>query len=393
VTARNRIVVSPMCQYVSDEGMPNDWHLVHLGKFAIGGAGIVFGEETAVERRGRKTYHCAGIWSNNHILPFRRITDFLKANGAVPAMQLGHGGRKAGQHGAMEDYRPLTDEDAKQGHPPWRGLSASPTTAGPGFPVAREMDLDDIRDVLAAWGEATRRTVDAGFDIVEIHGAHAYLIHQFLSPLSNFRTDGYGGDLKGRMRLGLEIAEAVRAAWPKDKPLFFRLSVVPAPGGAGGLEESTIFCRELVARGVDVIDCSSGGIGGKTKLGPLPRVPGYHVPYSRHIGRETGATTMVVGLITDPHHAEAILQQGDATLIAMARGLMYDSEWPVRAAKELGVPDYLSLFPPPYAHRFNDRERSIRNYPIGCEAVIPHNDDGSGEPYAWPATPARGKGY
>ena len=189
VTARNRVVVSPMCQYVSVDGGPTDWQFVHFGRYAMGGAGIVFGEETAVEARGRKTYHCAGIWNDHQARAYRRITDFIKEMGAVPAIQLGHCGRNAGSHGAMQEWRALDERDARAGMPPWRGLAPSPLPARRGFPVPIEMDHDDIRAVLAAFRDAAKRATDAGYDICEIHGAHGYLIHQFLSPVSNRRTD------------------------------------------------------------------------------------------------------------------------------------------------------------------------------------------------------------
>ena len=234
VTARNRVVVSPMCQYVSVDGGPTDWQFVHFGRYAMGGAGIVFGEETAVEARGRKTYHCAGIWNDHQARAYRRITDFIKEMGAVPAIQLGHCGRNAGSHGAMEEWRALDERDARAGMPPWRGLAPSPLPARRGFPVPIEMDHDDIRTVLAAFRDAARRATDAGYDICEIHGAHGYLIHQFLSPVSNRRTDAYGGSRENRMRFALEVAETVRAAWPQDRPLFFRVSAVDGKGGLVG---------------------------------------------------------------------------------------------------------------------------------------------------------------
>ena len=215
ITARNRIVVSPMCQYVSVDGAPTDWQFVHFGRYAMGGAGIVFGEETAVEARGRKTYHCAGIWNDHQVKAYRRTTDFIKEMGALPAIQIGHCGRNAGSHGAMEDWRALDERDARAGMPPWRGLAPSPLPARRGFPVPIEMDHDDIRTVLAAWREAAKRATDAGYDVCEIHGAHGYLIHQFLSPISNRRTDTYGGSRENRMRFALEVAETVRAAWPR----------------------------------------------------------------------------------------------------------------------------------------------------------------------------------
>jgi 2,4-dienoyl-CoA reductase-like NADH-dependent reductase (Old Yellow Enzyme family) len=346
IFSRNRIVVSPMCQYQSKDGGPTDWHLVNLGKYAIGGAGIVFTEETAVEERGRKTYECAGIYSDDHIPAYRRITDFIRSQGAIPGMQLGHAGRKASSDVPWNDFRPLDDTDAARGLKPWIGVSPSPIAAPrPGSSTPIEMSISDIRDMMDIWREAALRSVDAGFDICEIHGAHGYLIHQFLSPLANQRNDAYGGDLKGRMRFALEIAEAVRAVWPQDKPLFFRCSATDGPGGYWVIEDTIVLARELRDRGVDVMTCSSGGIGGPINTEIVPRVPGYHVAYAERVRREAGIKSVAVGLITEARQAEQILSTGQADLIALAREFLYDPHWPVHAAKELGIENYLDILP------------------------------------------------
>jgi 2,4-dienoyl-CoA reductase-like NADH-dependent reductase (Old Yellow Enzyme family) len=295
VVARNRIVSSPMCQYVSVDGAPTEWQLVNFGRFAMSGTGIVFGEETAVEPRGRKTHHCAGIYHDRHIEAYRRITDFIKSLGSVPAIQLGHCGRRASAHGPLKDRAALTETDARQGLQPWQGIAPSALPENPGRPIPRAMDLDDIRGNIVAWRDAAQRSVDAGYDICEIHGAHGYLIHQFLSPVSNRRTDGYGGSLEGRMRFALEVVDAVRAVWPKDRPLFFRTSAVEGAGGEWGIEDTLALARELKAHGVDVIDCSSGGVMGDGPMPAIPRVPGYQVGYSREIKREVAIPTVAVG--------------------------------------------------------------------------------------------------
>ncbi len=381
IVARNRIVSSPMCQYLSDDGGPEDWQLVNFGRFAMGGCGIVFGEETAVEARGRKTHHCAGIYKDSHIPSYRRINDFIKSMGAVPAIQLGHCGRRASQHGPLKDRAKLSEAEQ-----PWQGISPSALPPTPDGAIPREMDLNDIRATLAAWREATRRSVDAGYDICEIHGAHGYLIHQFLSPLSNRRTDAYGGSLENRMRYALEVVEAVREVWPADRPLWFRTSAVEGPGGVWGIDETLALVRELKLRGVDMVDCSSGGIalGGESGLSPVPRVPGFQAGYAREIRHETGMPTVAVGMISDARHAESLLREGHADLIALARGLMDNPNWPLHAARELGCTNPLGLVHAREAQRLRLLERHREDYPQGSAVDIPFAP-GEQLPYSWPA--------
>ena len=357
LSARNRIVVSPMCQYSSQEGGPSDWHLVHLGKFALGGAGIIFCEETAVEQRARKTYGCAGIYSDAHVPMYRRITGFITNNKSIPAMQLGHSGRKAACGPPWSNFKPLTADDAQNGMAPWQGVSASALAHRDDAQAPHELSVAEIKQVIAAWREAALRTLDAGFEMVEIHGAHGYLIHQFLSPLANRRSDAYGGDLQGRMRFALELSEAVRAVWPRDKPLWFRVSAVDGDGGVWSLDDTVTLARELKARGVDVISCSSGGINGPLNMAIVPRQPGYQAQYAGRVRRDAGVMTCAVGLITEAAHAEDILQRGQADLIAMAREFMYNPNWPVHAAKQLGISDYLDLLPDEYAWWLKRREK------------------------------------
>lgn len=370
LTVRNRVVVSPMCQYSSEQGGPTDWHLVHLGKFALGGAGIVFCEETAVEERARKTYGCAGIYDDRHIPMYHRITAFLRDHGSIPAMQLGHSGRKASCGPPWTNFKPLTGEDAEAGRAPWRGVSASAIPPRADAPAPIELSVAEIRTVIASWREATLRTLEAGFDILEIHGAHGYLIHQFLSPLANKRSDSYGGDLAGRMRFALEVTEAVRAAWPRGKPLFFRVSAVDGDGGAWSMDDTVMLARELKIRGVDVVTCSSGGINGPLNMAIVPRTPGYQVPYANRVRREAGLMSCAVGLITEAQQAEDVLQRGEADLIALAREFLYNPNWPVHAARALGVADYLDLLPPAYAWWLKRREQ-IRNISIAGDAPVP----------------------
>ena len=380
VVARNRIVCSPMCQYVSEDGGPSDWQLVNLGRFAMGGTGIVFGEETAIEPRGRKTYHCAGIYRDRHVAEYRRITDFIKSLGSVPAIQLGHCGRRASAHGPLQDRAPLTEEDARKGLRPWQGIAPSALPEKPGGSIPRAMDLDEIRANLAAWRDATQRSVDAGYDVCEIHAAHGYLIHQFLSPVSNKRTDGYGGSLAGRMRFALEVVDAVRSVWPVDRPLFFRTSAVEGAGGQWGIDDTLALMRELKNHGVDVIDCSSGGITGDGAMPAIPRVPGFQVGYAREVRREIGIPTMAVGLITEASHAEAILREGHADLVALARELMDNPNWPLHAARALGFSDPLALVHAREAQRLKLREQHRKDHLPGSEITIPF---GPGEQIAY----------
>lgn len=345
VTARNRVVVSPMCQYSSEQGGPTDYHLVHLGKFAMGGAGIVFCEETSVEERGRKSHHCAGIYDEAHIAQYRRINDFLRSQGAIPAIQIGHSGRKGSGCSPWEGYRPLTADDAKKGDAPWQTVSSSALPASDTAPIPHELSISEIREVVEHWREAALRAADAGYDIIEIHAAHGYLIHQFLSPMANQRTDAYGGDLDGRMRLCLEIVEAVRAVWPQALPVFLRVSAVDGLNSRWSVDDTVALVREAQARGVEVVTTSSGGINGAGTATLVPRVAGYHVPYAERVRRDTGVKTIAVGLITKAAHAEQILQDGQADLIALARELLWNPNWAVHAARELGVPDYLDMLP------------------------------------------------
>lgn len=363
VTARNRVVVSPMCQYHSDDGGPTDWQFMHLGRLATGGAGIVFGEETAVEARGRKTYLCAGIYKDSHVADFRRINDFIREQGAVPAIQLGHAGRKASCHAATKDWAPLADEDAADGLPPWQGLAPSALDQLPRRFLPKAMDADDIKDVLDAYKMCCQRSIDAGYDIVEVHGAHGYLIHQFLSPVSNHRNDAYGGDREGRMRFALEVAEVVRDAWPKDKPVFYRVSAVDGEGGLWDLEDTVELSKALKDRDIDLIDCSSGGITGDSDMPMVPRVPGYQVGFAERVKREVDIMTIAVGGITQAQQAEDILQAGQADLVAIAREFLWHADWTAHAADDLGVEDPFGQMPHEYAYRLRQRE-AAKTMPI-----------------------------
>ena len=356
IVIRNRIIASPMCQYFSVEGGPNNWHLMHLGRLAIGGCGVVFGEETAVEPNGRKTHSCAGIYNNKHIASYRNLTDMIKQHGAIPAIQIGHSGRKGSCHGAIEDWRPLSKTDAKNGLPPWQVMTPSAANS-PLRPIPqKEMDKDDIKQVVKAFQNATKRCIDAGYDIIEIHGAHGYLIHQFLSSSSNQRDDAYGGSLENRMRFAVEVATVVRETWPKDKPVFFRLSAVDSKGGSWTLKDSVALAKTLREVDIDMIDVSSGGITGDSDMPMVPRIPAYQASFSGRIRQQANVSTVAVGGITTPQQAEEILQAGNADMIAMARELMWNADWPAHAAYSWGLQDPFSYLPEGYAHRLRQRE-------------------------------------
>ncbi|HEV2007354.1 MAG TPA: NADH:flavin oxidoreductase/NADH oxidase [Burkholderiales bacterium] len=361
ITVRNRVVVSPMCQYSSEDGGPTDYHLVHLGKFAMGGAGIVFCEETSVEERGRKSYHCAGIYKDAHIPGYRRINDFIRSQGAIPAIQIGHSGRKGSGCAPWEGYRSLTAEDARDGNAPWQTVSASAVAVSEASPRPHALDRSEIAEVVTHWREAALRALNAGYDIIEVHAAHGYLIHQFLSPLTNLRDDAYGGDLEGRMRLCLEIVNAVRGVWPGERPVFMRVSAVDGLNSLWSVDDTIALIRAAKERGAEVITTSSGGINGPGTATVVPRLPGYHVPYAERVRNEAGVKTIAVGLITEARHAEEILQQGQADLISLARELLWNPNWPVHAARELGMPNYLDLLPRGYAWWLKRREE-IRDF-------------------------------
>ncbi|MCS0504884.1 oxidoreductase [Ancylobacter mangrovi] len=382
ITARNRIVVSPMCQYLSIDGGPTDWHLVHLGRFAMGGAGIIFSEDSVVEARGRTTHRCAGLYEDRLIPEYRRINDFLKALGAVPAVQIGHTGRVASTRGPLEGFGPLNEEDARRGHAGWRPVEVSPGASRADGVTPLELDRNEIGHIIEAYAAAAVRAHKAGYDILEIHGGHGYLVHQFLSEGSNRRTDDYGGSLLGRMRFALEVVEAVRAVWPDDKPLFFRVSAVEGKGGTWGMRDTLTLGRELIGRGVDVIDCSSGGIGGPSGLPAVPRVPGFQAGYAKRVRGELGCRTMAVGGISSGPQAERILQDGAADLIAIATEFMVEPNWPVRAARELGMEDYLDLLPVHHAFRTKRRDRHLEEASRQEQLMIPYEVDES-VPYTW----------
>jgi 2,4-dienoyl-CoA reductase-like NADH-dependent reductase (Old Yellow Enzyme family) len=328
VEFRNRIWVSPMCQYSSEDGMPNDWHLVHLGSRATGGAGLVIMEATAVSPEGRISPSDAGIWSDAHAEAYRRITTFIKSQGAIPGIQIAHAGRKASTAEPWNGGK-LVDE----GYGGWETVAPSAIAFADDYPQPRAMTEDDIEKATEDFAQAAKRSVEAGFEIIEIHAAHGYLFHEFLSPLSNKRTDDYGGTLENRMRFPLEVAKKVREVVPENLPVFVRISATDWTENGWDLEQSIEFCRRLKEIGIDLIDVSTGGNVPDAKI---PVAPGYQVPFAAEIRKKVGIATAAVGMITEPVQAEEILQKGDADAVLIAREFLRDPYFPFRAAEELG---------------------------------------------------------
>jgi 2,4-dienoyl-CoA reductase-like NADH-dependent reductase (Old Yellow Enzyme family) len=331
ITLPNRIAVSPMCQYSSEDGFASDWHLVHLGSRAVGGAGLVMTEAAAISPEGRITPGDLGIWKDEHIEQLARINRFIREQASVPAIQLAHAGRKASMTPPWEKSRNVPPAEGG-----WTNVVApssepySPTYARP-----HQMDRAAMDKVLADMTAATQRAHAAGFQLVEVHAAHGYLAHEFLSPLSNLRTDEYGGSLTNRARFPLEIVRAARAAWPEDLPLWVRISATDWVDGGLTIEDTIEFSRLLKAEGVDLIDVSSGGNDPRQQI---PIGPGYQVAFADRIRREVGIATGAVGMITGPAQADQILRSGQADVVLLARELLREPYWPLRAAAELKQP-------------------------------------------------------
>ena len=330
LTLRNRITVSPMCQYSSRDGFADDWHFVHLGAFATGGAALVFTEAAAVTPEGRISPQDLGIWDDAHIPALRRVNDFLHAQGAASGVQLAHAGRKASTRRPWDGGGAVAPDDGG-----WSDvLAPSAIPFADNFPQPHELSSDGIVRIVRAFRHAAKRALDAGFDVAEIHGAHGYLLHEFLSPLANRRTDRYGGSFDNRARLLLEVVASVREVWPATSPLFVRLSATDWADGGWNVDEAVRLAPLLRDAGADLVDCSSGGLvpHQKIELGP-----GYQVPFARRIRLEGGIATGAVGLITEAEQAERIVASGDADLVFLARELLRNPRWPLAAAHRLGV--------------------------------------------------------
>lgn len=354
VTIRNRIVISPMAMYCAENGYLNDFHAHHYAKFAMGGAGIVFVEQASVKRDGRITNGCLGIWSDSHAEAMRSLVTFIKSQGSTPALQIAHGGRKSSTQRAWEGNGPLTQQNIDKGDESWTPVGPSSTPFAEGWLKPRALEAEDIKELTAAFRDAAKRAVDVGFEIIEIHMAHGYLLQSFLSPLANKRTDEYGGSLENRMRFPLAVAKAVRDVLPHQTPLFVRISAVDWIEGGWEMEDSVELSRCLKEIGVDVIDCSSGGnlVAGATNSN-LKREPGYQAEFARRIKSEVNIRTEAVGLIRTPELAEELLQKSYADLIAIGRQALFNPFWPHQAAEQMGVNHDFTDWPHQYTWWLN----------------------------------------
>ena len=351
VTLPNRVFVSPMCQYSSSDGYANDWHFVHLGTRAVGGAGLVMTEATAVLPEGRISPHDLGIWDDGHIKMLSRIVRFIHEQGSIAGMQLAHAGRKASTRRPWEESGTVPQSEGG-----WKKVVApSPIQFTDNYPIPQALTPDGIQEVIAAFAAAARRACQAGFRVIEIHAAHGYLIHEFLSPLSNKRNDEYGGSFENRARLMFEIVRAVRSTWPKELPLFVRISATDWVDGGWDIEQSVRLARQLKQSGVDLIDCSSGG---NVPHANIAVGPGYQTAFAEQVRREAQIMTGAVGMITFPVQAEHIIRTGQADAVIMAREFLRDPYWPLRAARELDQP---IAWPVQY----------LRAAPRGAQARVP----------------------
>lgn len=349
VTLRNRVVISPMGTYVAENGRLQPFHHTHYPAFAMGGAGLVMVEQTSITRRGRITNGDLGMWEDGQIEGMRALTSHVKSYGAKIGIQLNHGGRKSSMQRAFRGNGPLTERDLAAGEEIWTPLAPSAIPLGEGWQMPEAITLAQLDGLRDAWVAAAKRAVLAGFDLIEVHMAHGYLLQNFLSPLANQRDDDYGGSLENRMRFPLEVVRGGRAVVPASMPIFARISATDWIEGGWTLEDSVALSRELKAAGVDVVDCSSGGnLRTGATNSSLGRGPGYQVPFAEHIRTEVGMATAAVGMIRTPEFAEQILQEGRADLICIARQALFDPFWAHHAAEQLGANNGFADWPPQY---------------------------------------------
>ncbi|MBX2838976.1 MAG: NADH:flavin oxidoreductase/NADH oxidase [Gammaproteobacteria bacterium] len=359
VTFPNRVVVSPLCMYSAQDGLPQPFHFSHLSTFARGGAGLVFTEATAITPEGRITPNCLGIWDQQRSNALKQITEFISSMESVPGIQLAHAGRKGSTLPPFDGGKPLSADHADA----WQVVGPTTTPVADGFCIPTALSAQHINDVVQHFADAAERALDAGFRVIEIHGAHGYLIHSFLSPLTNTRNDEYGGSIENRMRLALDVTKAVRQRIGEDVPLFFRVSAIDNVDSGWNMDDTIVLCHALAEAGVDIVDCSSGGVSGAPRFRaaddgkPLSmntpksgaREQGFQVPFAERVKAETDVGSMAVGVIINPEHAESIVSSGQADFVALGRELMYNPFWPQHAAEALGANANYQLWPKQYA--------------------------------------------
>lgn len=363
LTLKNRLVVPPMVHYRCDPGNTcGIFHAVHLGRFALGGFGLVLVEATAVEEVGLITEHDLGIWNDAQVESFKPLTAFMKRQGTAIGIQLAHAGRKGCTQTAIQGLGPLTEADLKAGSKTWQTVGPTSEPCAPGWQTPRQLTTDECKAMVGTWAAAAKNAVRAGFDTIEVHTAHGYLLGQFLSPVSNKRTDEYGGDRAGRMRLPLEIVEAVRREMPISMPLFVRVSSVDGALGGWNMDDTVVFARELKARGVDVIDCSSGGISGVATGHQVPRSLGFQVPYAERVRKEADIATMAVGIILEAEQAETVLQNQQADLIAIGRQAQFNPNIAQHWAHDLGINRRFEEWSPEFGWWLEKRIRTLEGF-------------------------------
>ena len=354
---RNRVVLSPMCQYKAANGIMSDWHFQHYSRFAFSGLGAAFIEATGVSSKGRITHGCTGIWSDDHIQGLSKIVNIFKEYNCISGIQLAHAGRKASFLRPWDGASSITKNTVDE--PAWQTIGPSAIPINNSSPIPKEMSLEDIDNLKNDFKKAAQRANKSGFDMVEIHGAHGYLLHSFFSPISNKRNDAYGGNFENRIRLSLEITKEVKSVWPENKPIFFRLSSVDGADGGATLEENVKLAKALKDVGVDVVDCSSGGIGGSPVLTKSKIIPGFQVPYSEKIKNEANISSMAVGAIIDANQANEIILNKRADLVALGRELLADPQWVYKAATYFNLENAKSYLPDSYSFYLSRRDEFL----------------------------------
>ena len=354
---RNRIVLSPMCQYKAKDGVISDWHFQHYSRFAFSGLGAAFVEATGVSPEGRIGHGCTGIWSDSHVEGLSKVAKIFNEYNCLSGIQLAHAGRKASYLRPWDGASPITENDKVE--PAWQTIGPSAIPINNSSPVPKEMTVEDINKVREDFKKAAQRADKAGFDIIEIHGAHGYLLHSFFSPLSNQRNDQYGGNFENRIRFAMEIIADIKSVWPDNKPLFYRLSSIDAPGQGANLEDNIKLAKSLKSVGVDVIDCSSGGITGSPVLTKSKIIPGFQVPYSEKIKKDAEISSMAVGAIISADQANEIISNKRADLVAMGRELLADTQWAYKAATYFNLENAKDYLPDSYSFYLSRRDEYL----------------------------------